>query len=61
VWITTPSTVLLGADDRVVSEEEWQRARARPDLRVVDGDHFLLMRRPEVVVDAVLQAFDTAT
>jgi pimeloyl-ACP methyl ester carboxylesterase len=56
-WRSVPTTVLLGRDDRVVSDEQWRRARTLPDLRVVDGDHFLLFRSPQAVVDVVLEAF----
>lgn len=55
-WRDLPTTVLLGRDDTMLSEHDHAQAgRATADVRVVEGDHFLLFREPGLIVEAVLE------
>jgi pimeloyl-ACP methyl ester carboxylesterase len=54
-WRTVPSTVVLGRQDEGSPEagQRWATDRF-DDVRIVDGDHFLPFRDPEVIADAVV-------
>ena len=56
-WKEVPSTVLLGLRDSTQSpsEREWAQSHCE-DVRLLDSDHFMLFRRPEVIADVVLEA-----
>lgn len=56
-WETIPSTVLLGRHDTMISAEAQDAALAlEADVRILDTDHFIIFRQPEVVASAVLEA-----
>jgi len=58
-WRQVSTTVLLGRDDRLVPPARQQFAAQLPvNTRVVDGDHFLLLTRPEVVAKQICALFD---
>jgi pimeloyl-ACP methyl ester carboxylesterase len=58
-WRTIPTTVLLGRDDRLVSDEERRWASDNlTDVRFLESDHFLAFRQPEAISDAVIEARD---
>jgi pimeloyl-ACP methyl ester carboxylesterase len=53
-WRSVPVTILIGRSDQFVPAEEQQRLRTQfDDVQVVDGDHFLLLRRPDVVAEVI--------
>ena len=55
-WETTPTTVLIGERD-TFSEADRRRADEHlDDVRVIDTDHFIIFRYPEVVAQLVLEA-----
>ncbi|NAZ86070.1 alpha/beta fold hydrolase [Kineococcus indalonis] len=56
-WESTPTTVLLGRDDPLVGARQRAEAAQRcADVRVLEGDHFLIWRAPEQVAAVVLEA-----
>lgn len=56
-WQEAPTTVLLGRDDGLYPEAARVWARERfDDVRLVDSDHFIVFRAPEVIAEVVLQA-----
>ena len=63
-WATIPFTVLLGRSDPLVPAEETIREvtdltadtlHGRPDIRVIDCDHFLPFRTPDVIAELILE------
>jgi pimeloyl-ACP methyl ester carboxylesterase len=55
-WKTIPATVVIGQDDQLLSEDDRQWAQAHfDDFRVLDSDHFLIFRRPELVGRTILE------
>jgi pimeloyl-ACP methyl ester carboxylesterase len=56
-WETTPTTVLVGGRDNMPSEvdRKWVEEHI-DDVRVIDTDHFIIFRHPEVVAQLVLEA-----
>ncbi len=62
VWERIPATVLLGSNDTMISAESRDNARAlKVDVRILDTDHFLLFRQPEVVAGTVLESLTPGT
>lgn len=56
-WETTPTTVLIGESDSLVSDADRKWAGEHlEDVRVIDTDHFIIFRHPEVVAQLVLEA-----
>ena len=56
-WETTPTTVLIGERDDLLSEVDCQWAEEHlDDVRVMDTDHFIIFRHPEVVAELILEA-----
>jgi pimeloyl-ACP methyl ester carboxylesterase len=56
-WRSLPTTVLLGAQDDLLTVEDRHAAAERvADVRVLDCDHFVPWRQPQAVVDVVLEA-----
>lgn len=56
-WRDVPTTVLLGCDDQMCPEPDQRWAAERfDDVRVVDSDHFILFRAPEVISRVVVGA-----
>jgi pimeloyl-ACP methyl ester carboxylesterase len=55
-WRTVPTTVLLGLTDNTIGPEmrSWATSHL-DDVRLVDSDHFILWRTPEVIADVVLE------
>ena len=55
-WETTPTTVLIGERDDLLSEADRQWAEEHvDDVRVIDSDHFIF-RQPEIAGQLVLEA-----
>ena len=63
-WATIPFTVLLGRSDPLIPAEDTIREiadltsdtlHARPDIRVIDSDHFIPFRIPNVVAELILE------
>lgn len=63
-WTTIPFTVLLGRLDPLIPAEETVRQitgiatdelQGPLDIRLIDSDHFLPFRMPEVVADVILE------
>jgi hypothetical protein len=63
-WRTVPFTVLLGRSDTLIPAEETVRQithmasaelQGPLDIRILDSDHFLPFRMPEVVADVILE------
>jgi len=55
-WDIIPTTVVIGQDDQLLSEADrgWALAHLA-DVRVVDADHFVIFRRPELVSRVILE------
>jgi pimeloyl-ACP methyl ester carboxylesterase len=60
-WQTTPSTVLIGRDDQLLpqSEKQWAVDNLQ-DVRLLDNDHFIIFRTPEIISQTVLEALPTS-
>lgn len=58
-WRTIATTVLLGRDDELVpgDSQDWARAHF-DDARIIDSDHFVLFRAPEIVAGIVAEAIE---
>jgi pimeloyl-ACP methyl ester carboxylesterase len=56
-WQTTPTSVLIGDKDNLLPEvdRKWAEEHLN-DVRVIDTDHFIIFRHPEVVAQLVLEA-----
>jgi len=56
-WRSVPTTLLLGRSDDLVPPlvQEWA-AGYFEDVRVVEGDHLLVFRRPDLVAEVILEA-----
>jgi pimeloyl-ACP methyl ester carboxylesterase len=63
-WTTIPFTVLLGRHDPLIPVDEAVREitnltidtfHTRPDIRIIDSDHFIPFRNPDVVADLILE------
>ncbi len=60
-WASIPTTVILGDDDELVSEDERKKVvQTFDDVRHVDTDHFILFNRPEAIADVVVEALQQA-
>lgn len=60
-WQRTPTTVLLGRNDQLVSDEDRARAAASiADVRLLDCDHFIPFRTPEVIAEVIAEALDAS-
>lgn len=59
-WRTVPTTVLLGRTDDAIGPEiqSWATSHL-DDVRLVDSDHFIIWRKPEVIADVVLEPLAT--
>jgi pimeloyl-ACP methyl ester carboxylesterase len=61
-WETTPNTVLIGQQDNMLSEADRKWAEEHlNDVRVIDTDHFIIFRHPDLVVQLVLDAVERTT
>lgn len=60
-WQTIPTTVLIGRFDELVSEEDrlWLNTRL-DDVRLLDTDHLVIFRHPDVLAHIVIDALDAA-
>jgi pimeloyl-ACP methyl ester carboxylesterase len=59
-WETVATTVLLGRQDHLVPEAERRRvAAAIGDTRVIESDHFILFRQPDLVADVAIECLTT--
>jgi len=58
-WQTTKTTVLIGREDQLLlaAQLDWARDNLE-DVRLMDTDHFILFRHPDVISHAVLEALD---
>lgn len=63
-WTTIPFTVLLGRRDPLIPVDQavqditdltTDMLRTRPDIRIIDSDHFIPLRNPDVVADLILE------
>jgi pimeloyl-ACP methyl ester carboxylesterase len=63
-WTTTPFTVLLGRNDPLIPVEgavaeatgvTEEVLHVAPDIRIIDCDHFIIFRHPDVVRDLILE------
>jgi hypothetical protein len=61
-WGTTPTTVLIGERDNMLSQADrkWAEEHLK-DVRVIDADHFIIFRRPHLVAKLVLEALGRTT
>lgn len=58
-WQTVATTVLLGQTDELMTDADRQGAMdLLDDVRVLDSDHFVLFRHPQVIADVVMEALD---
>lgn len=56
-WETTPTSVLIGDRDNLLPDGDRKWARDHlDDIRVINTDHFIIFRHPEVVAQLVLEA-----
>jgi pimeloyl-ACP methyl ester carboxylesterase len=61
-WETTPTTVLIGQRDNMLSEADRKWAEEHlNDVRVIDTDHFIIFRHPDLVAQLVLEAIERPT
>ena len=61
-WETTPTTVLIGQRDNMLSEADRKWAEEHlNDVRVIDTDHFIIFRHPDLVAQLVLDAIERTT
>jgi pimeloyl-ACP methyl ester carboxylesterase len=57
----TPTTVLIGDADELVSSDERQWAIDNlTDVQLLDSDHVVLFRQPEVITQIILDTLQTA-
>lgn len=56
-WRTIPTTIVLGRDDDLTPSDcqEWAR-RHFDDVHLVDSDHFILFRAPDLLADIISNA-----
>ena len=58
-WQTIATTVLAGRSDPLLTDAERRWATDHlDDVRLLDTDHFIIFRQPEVVATAVLEAMN---
>ncbi|HEV7185127.1 MAG TPA: alpha/beta hydrolase [Leifsonia sp.] len=56
-WRSIPTVVLIGTQDVLTDAESRARARRSiEDVRDVDCDHFIPFRRPDLIVDAIMES-----
>ena len=59
-WRTVPTTITIGRSDIFVPAEQQEQLRTQfSDVRIVDGDHFLLFLQPDVVTEIIAETFAT--
>mgnify|MGYP003620822692 CR=1 FL=1 len=60
-WRQVPTTLVLGRSDTTQSpaQQAWATERF-DDVRIVDSDHFILWRAPEVLAGVVVEALEAA-
>lgn len=60
-WESVPVTVLIGLEDDLLDDEDRSWAVDHfDDVRQLPTDHFVIMRDPDVVAEAVFEALDRA-
>lgn len=59
-WRTLPTTILAGRSELSAEEQEFLLARFE-DVRLIDGDHFLLFLRPDAVAEVIAETFTIAS
>jgi pimeloyl-ACP methyl ester carboxylesterase len=61
-WETTSTTMLIGERDNMLPEADrkWVEEHL-DDVRVIDTDHFIIFRHPEVVAQLVLEVLGRMT
>ena len=60
-WETIPTTVLIGQDDDLMSDADRRQAQEHlDDVRVLDTDHFIIFRQPEVVSRTIQEVLGSA-
>ena len=60
-WGTTPTTVLIGERTRSPRPIAGWADEHLDDVRVINTDHFIIFRYPEVVAQLVLEALGPTT
>ncbi len=56
-WETIPTTVLLGTSDDLVPTGQRKRAeQCTDDIRLLETDHFIIFRRPELISGVIADA-----
>ena len=60
-WETTPTTVLIGERDTFSEADRRWADEHLDDVRVIDTDHFIIFRYPEVVAQLVLEGLRPTT
>jgi pimeloyl-ACP methyl ester carboxylesterase len=59
-WRNVPTTITIGRSDIFVPAEQQEQLRTQfSDVRIVDGDHFLLFLQPDVVTEIIAETFAT--
>jgi pimeloyl-ACP methyl ester carboxylesterase len=61
-WETAPTTVLIGQRDNMLFEADRKWAEEHlNDVRIIDTDHFIIFRHPDLVAQLVLEAIERTT
>jgi pimeloyl-ACP methyl ester carboxylesterase len=61
-WRTIPTTILIGRSGTFIPAGQQERLRTQfNDARVIDGDHFLPLLRPDLVAEVTAETFATVS
>jgi surfactin synthase thioesterase subunit len=61
-WTIVPTTILIGRSDIAISAEQQEQLRTQfHGVRVIDGDYFLPLLRPDMVAEVIVETFATAS
>lgn len=60
-WKAVPTTVVLGRTDALIpaSRQQWA-SETFEDVRIIESDHFIPFREPELIADIVVEALKAA-
>jgi pimeloyl-ACP methyl ester carboxylesterase len=60
-WKTVPTTVVLGRTDELIPASRQESARESfEDVRIIESDHFIPFRQPELIADIVVEALNAS-